>query len=355
MPIRKRRSVSTASSPSFNKKDFWQSETLNTPVSSSAVGTEKSRISEQISRLQQRQMELVQQTALELEDLKRQVEESRDYEQEITALRGAVQRLEQEKSLIHSELLVTQQNFEQYYTQIHRTLHGGDSVRQPAAQLTPATAPTAHSVHRAAKLQSPKKLVTRTLAFGLVASLGFWGFTSLKHGNAGENGQVAGVSTTAPSANPAADGDLNYPQSYADIPYAQTEWTAFADPDFNFSLLYPKNATARIRAIGSDNVYFPRKDHILAKFTKEDTVSTLDEWWNQHKAEFNTGYTVNKGTLGTKVAYIIKPVTADPLSGTEYIFRSGSQIIRAWFHDEDPKSDDGQRLTKMLSSIQFPN
>jgi hypothetical protein len=406
----------------------------------SSVEEHRQKVSDHIARLQQRQMELVQQTTHELEELKHQLDTGNALEEhvsrarqplltEIATLRSTLAKLESEKVGLESELTKVQADYQSHYAQMQgalaslkniirsqarafdqqvrvfsldatQTLEGMlNSVESAAVPLpdttksapitrTDATSiahsmeellrefpipevPTrpapalAHAVQpepKAKKASKPrrwsvKKMAVRTVAAALVVSVG-WGGVKMVQGLSGE-GEVAGAATTTSSQSTAtAVGDNpteKYKESYAIVPFDQTEWETQTDSEFGFSVRYPKNTSNRVKTIGGSNVWFLRFDSYLMKITREETRDTLEQWWEKSRAFYELDSTVEKGVFKNRPAWIITPTIPAKHSGTTYIFATKTGVMQVWVKDEDPETDDGKRITRMVESLTILN
>lgn len=137
------------------KQDFWESE----EGSHSAVTEHKKLLSEQIVRLQQRQQELVAQTAKELESLKMQLEDNGQVEalvqrakeplvEELRSMKKHLANAEAEKKHLASELQRLQQAYTSQYAQMQSTVDALHTIVsnqarsfEPPAALAPAPLP----------------------------------------------------------------------------------------------------------------------------------------------------------------------------------------------------------------------
>lgn len=408
-------------------------------VSGEDASNQRDRLNEQIARLQQRQMELVQETAAELESLKQQLSESQDMEEqvrrasqplllEIASLRSQVAALQQEKEAADTALSQAQDAYQQHYAHMHTALaalknvirgqarsfdqqvrsfsrdasetieHMLGSVEaatipppelpaaRPASQEvapkpTPLVSmesvlaefeqsfpePAASQKAAVAPKEKPtrsfkgiKKFMLRTAVLGVLAVSGWGSLTLIRQRNLA-GGEVAGASTTAePTSNPgtgvAAENPAEkYKESYAILPFEQTEWQTYTDPDLGFSVRYPTNTTNLVKTIGGNNVWFLRFDSYLLKVSREDTTDTLEEWWNKSQGFYQDGNTVTTGTFRGRPARIVKPTELAKNSGTTYIFATKTGVMQVWVKDEDSLTDDGQRVARMVESFTVSN
>jgi hypothetical protein len=199
--------------------------------------------------------------------------------------------------------------------------------------------------------------VARSVAsIGLLMLIGYLVVHAATHiHSADAGGVVAGASTTRPVSITVQSPDQEYPESYVDIPYAQTIWATYTDSDFGVSISYPKNTSDVVHTVGGDNLWFLRKDGYILKISRSDLASgqTLDQWWATNAAEYETTVTASKGSFETQPAWILPAATKSETSGTSYFLQSGTEVYEVWVKDEDPTSADGQRLARMVASLQF--
>jgi hypothetical protein len=284
-------------------------------------------VSEQIARLQQRQLEMVQQTAQELESLKLQLEKSEHVEHleaEVAKLRA--ERSELEHSL-HSlqEQLVNQQEHtttvvggltdvirthlkqvqgfasetEQYLTHLPAMAKVASQPVAAAPKPQPIAAPvfTPKPVYHQEKVArepkpartfSGRRFAVRALAFGLVVAAGYGGVQALKNRTSSDEGDVAGVSiitAETPTMQP-------YAESYAEVPFNQTIWERMTDAEFGVSFEYPKNTSNIAHTVGSNNLWMVRYNYYLLRTNKIETTLALDAWWIGNQENYAADSTV---------------------------------------------------------------
>jgi hypothetical protein len=191
----------------------------------------------------------------------------------------------------------------------------------------------------------------RSIAFALIGIIAWSGFKFVSAHNKGDVGQVAGVST-ASTPNP-DDSTEKYKESYAAVTFEDTQWETLTDTDLGFSIRYPKNASNLVRTVGGSNDWFLRFDGYMMRVSKEETVSNLDQWWAASKDFYADGNTSTKGTFKGHPAWIIKPLQTSITSGTTSVVSVPGGIMQVWTKDEDPNTDDGKRLAKMVESFSF--
>jgi len=374
------------------------------PVFHQPLSNDRQQISDHIARLQQRQQELVQETTAELELLRHKLNESESSEEhvnrarqpllaEIEALRKALVLAEDEKQHLGTEVNRLQSEYHTHYSQMQNALvalqnsmrHQAptftEKVKEQEAEEKPMYVPPAPPVHfepvrptlneiTAPVYEPPKtpkpprswtgmrKLAVRTFAFALIGSVAWGSWQAIANHRAATPGVVAGVSTTTPSAtsDPNSDNPAEkYKESYAILPFDQTVWETYTDPDFGFSVRYPKNTTNKVKTIGGSNIWFLRFDSYLMKFTSESATDTLEDWWQKSQGFYSSDNSISKGIFKGRPAWIAKPTVPTTNSGTTYAFSTKTGIMTVWVKDEDPLTDDGQRITKMVDSISFGN
>jgi hypothetical protein len=395
------------------------------------------RVSEQIAKLEQRHRALVEETASELEALKKQITEGHDVRErveeaqkpllsEIATLRTNIERAEKEKLQLTTELERLHRDYQGHYSQLQGALGSLKHVVQnqaqaldqqvkllsvdtdqaidellsslteatPAQTITPVTEkveplPTVTDDNLEALLaefspvafvpeepevtvqavaeEKPRKekkqrsftglrrLAIRTVGLALVVALGWGGLKTIQSKNLAEAGQVAGVSTdksvtgSGDSQNPAEE----YKQSYAIVPFDQTEWTSYTDPDFGVSLRWPQNASNVLKTPGGSNIWFLRFDAYYMRITLDATTDTLESWWQKNSGFYTSDGSATKGTFKNHQAWIVTPTTATGNVGTTYIFQTPKGIMQVWTKSFDPATDDGKRLAKMVDSFSF--
>jgi hypothetical protein len=208
------------------------------------------------------------------------------------------------------------------------------------------------------KLGFGKRTLRAGLSLALIMAIGWLGLNKWQSYRKTSAGQVAGVSTdptiTNPTPTPQTATD-QYSQSYAEIPFAQTVWTHTNNPVFGISMDYPQNTTNLVTVVGGSNIWFLRKNGYLIQLSRIDTPLSLDQWWSQNKANYSDGYIYSRGNFKNFPAMVGVPIVRNDLSGTQYFVQNGSSIFQIWIKDETPTSDDGQRLARMISSLQFTN
>lgn len=248
-------------------------------------------------------------------------------------------------------------------------------VTTDAAPIVPAVVP---KKEKAVTVKSKVKmlprlirLTTRSLILASFLAIAFYGWQYVHPiFSKPDHGQVAGVTTSSLTDNSGNQNGSNanstqnegngekvsiseYAESFAEIPFAQTVWDEFKDPDFGLSLDYPKNTTNKVRVIGGSNLWLLRKNGYLLKVSRIDTTDTLDAWWEKNKKDYAEGYSYNKGSFKNQPAIVGQPVQHDNTTGTQYFMRRGSVIFQIWIKEEPPTTDDGQRIGRMLDSLKF--
>ncbi|HSI20961.1 MAG TPA: hypothetical protein VLA04_04685, partial [Verrucomicrobiae bacterium] len=199
-----------------------------------------------------------------------------------------------------------------------------------------------------------KRLALRTAVLALMATAGWTGVQALQDKEAGQVAGVTTATTPIPDATLTENPANKYKESFATVPFAQTEWENFADPDLGFTVRYPKNATNIVRT--STNAWFLRYDGYFLKVTVETTNDQLDGWWAKSKGFYEEGNTISKGTFKSRPAYIIRPTEPTKSSGTTYFVASKTGVTHIFVRDElDPETDDAKRITSMVNSLTLTN
>jgi hypothetical protein len=364
-------------------------------------------VAEQIRRLEERHRALVEETGAELELLKVQLAEGNNIEEhveaaktplleEIAFLRAAIAQSEQGKTVLKTELERLQNDYQAHYTDVQKALASLGSlmdtpqvaVAEPLPEVTnenleallaefsdaPAKDEIAEPspvvltevlpepiVEKPRKERKPrsfkwmKRLAVRTVALALVGTAGWAGLQAIQKKNASaEVGQVAGATSDgATDILQEKDPAEKYKESYAIVPFDRTEWETYTDIDFGVSFRYPTNATNISKTIGGSNIWFLRFNGYMMKISKEDTQDSLDTWWEKSANFYTDGATAAKGVFKSRPAWIITPTEVTKTSGTTYVVATKTGVMQVWVKDEDPQTDDGQRIAKMLESLTF--
>ncbi len=169
-----------------------------------------------------------------------------------------------------------------------------------------------------------------------------------------ENVSQAGKASNAP---PAGFSDLpveeRYKEAYADVTYENTVWAEYNDSDLGVKLKYPQNATYRVKPIGSNNLWFLRKNGYLLKIERIDTEQTLEEMAVATSANIN----YKQETLTIKDSPTIHMILQEtmPVMGNIYLVKVDSSIFKVWYKTFAPGEapDDEQRLKTLLDSLEF--
>ncbi len=364
------------------------------------VSPAQSTVSEQIARLQQRQLEMVQQTAQELESLKEQLEKSEQAEKlesEVNRLREERNYLEQNVHQLQNQLIQQQEHTTHVVsglTDVIRThlqsVQGFTSqteaflekipqyspvplpettpvaptpVQEKPVPVAPVILPVQHAPAHPQELlfeapRHPKKARTfsgrrfalRAVTASLIVVSGYGGWNFIKKA-AGptETGDVAGAAVVA-SATPEP-----YAESFADVPFEQTEWEVANDGEFGIQFDYPKNASNRTRTLGGNNLWVLRKNGYLLKISRFQTTDTLETWWTANQKNYTDESKGVKTTFKGFPAIYVESKVKTVTSGSSYFVQRTDGIYQIWIKDESAATDDGQRLTRMMESFTFTN
>jgi len=363
-------------------------------------------VNEQISRLQQRQLEMVQQTAQELESLKLQLENSDQLEilqrevNQLKAERGSMEHYVQDlqKQMVAQQETATQtiagltdvirihlqqvkgfaSQTEEYLEKLPHFTGSLPTLTPPVAPpiqekpvvkavapqvfIPPAILPVEHTSLparelplkkiRGARTFSGRKFALRAVAIALVLSLGYAGVHAIQShvskANA-EFGQVAGVSTVA--ASPSPD---EYAASFADLPFSATKWSTVNSTDFGIKFDYPSNTSNFVTTIGGDNMWVLRHNGYLMKITRIESTDSLSAWWQINQSSYNTNeLPAVTTTFKGQPALYVESKQKDTTSGSSYFVKQANNILQIWVKDEAATTDDGQRLTHMIDTFTF--
>jgi hypothetical protein len=217
-----------------------------------------------------------------------------------------------------------------------------------------------------------RRFVVRTAVWALILGGGYYGWATFKHTTqanlqqalsnhptssvAGASTDSATTSSTAATADPTTNTDMSdrsYPESFAELPFDQTVWETTTDPDLGITIDYPKNTTNRVRIIGGNNLWFLRKNGYLVKVSRFETSLQLNDWWAINKQDYTSDNTVDKTTFKNLPAWHVTPIDKTDYTGDSYFVRRNDSILQIWIKNEDPTTDDGQRLQRMVNSLQF--
>lgn len=356
------------------------------------------QFSEQIARLQKRQLELVQQSSKELEDFKREFEEQESYEerfskesqplvQEIANLRSAVEILQSQRA--NQEATIETLNEVLGFVRHGmgnslKALKSLDGVLSPSSEIEVAAPLTAIELQKPMKAElkaekkrkekelkavkshherkplhilsilPSKKLVRRVAVLGVISVGVYAGFKQFSLGP--QQGEVAGASIdlVAPTSTPETSVTNEYKESFADVPFEKTTWEKSVDSELGISVEYPSNTSNRIHTVGSSNVWFLRKNGYLMKISSVETEDTIDNYVAKEEA-LDSSLTYTKASFKGINGYLAKANGAIPAAGYQYFIKKGSLIYIIWIKEEPPTTDDGQRVARMVSSLQFTN
>lgn len=169
-----------------------------------------------------------------------------------------------------------------------------------------------------------------------------------------ENVVQAGKASNAP---PAGFSDLpveeRYKEAYAEVRYEDTIWTEYNDSDLGVKLKYPQNATYRVKPIGSNNLWFLRKNGYLLKIERIDTEQTLEEMAISVSGDIS----YKQESLEVKDNPTIHMILQEtlPVMGNIYLVKVDATIYKVWYKTfvsgESP--DDEQRLKTLLDTLEF--
>lgn len=342
-------------------------------------------IAKQIEKLQQRQLEMVEQTTLELENLKSQLQNN----QEVVQLKQYVANLEFENQKLSSNL---EMNESQYLNQIRHIQESLSTILDQGFQATTPPMPVASNpvpfkpeafvapqpVKEVKPVKVKKERKVRNLSdnkpnrklgisFAVLTVLGITSWQTVSpiitrnHAEA-LNSQVAGISTVksvttnaGASAGQTDSGTNNdYKQSKAIVSFAETKWETLTDKDFGIVISYPNNATNLVRTIGGNNIWFLRGEGYLMKVSRFDAAEkTIEAWWSDQQNSYTADYKIEKTTFKGIVAYHATPKTPDTFSGESYFLKKNNNIIQVWTKSQPDGQDDSQRLNQMVESLRI--
>jgi hypothetical protein len=199
------------------------------------------------------------------------------------------------------------------------------------------------------KKQKVRALTFRSIGLTILAVALWQGWTFITPEST--IGGVAGATTLAETVQPSTDP---YAESYAELPFAATEWKSFSSTEFGVELDYPKNTSNIMYNSGGSNVWFLRRNGFLLKFTKIETNIPLDAWWNANQTSYLTSTTrIAKTTFKGMSAYSVYSAQKTPTSGTSYFVQGNGSIFEVWVKDEPATTDDGKRLERMVETLKL--
>jgi len=375
-----------------------------------------SSLSDQIKLLQDRYVAFIQQSSQELEQLRSAVDHQDQELQEADQLRVQLAELQAQREQerldmqavldtlkdsiggqlrgIHEHLrklsLEALEDLEKALNQVDTTSFVA-YVPMTFATTLPATTPRVGPVQPAIaqkveKTSEPKKeakpkkprtfraKLVRGFSFAAVLAVAWYGWQSYS----AQSGQVAGVSTNpgivstpSPSASAtpvaqASGSQPDYKEAQVDVPFGQTKWENFSDPDFGISIDHPTTTSDLVHAASSDNLFLVRKNGFMFKVNKISTNKTAAEYMQTAQGDYGTDYDIKPGTLNNRPAFVATPKVHDEYSGTMYFVPrpasktnpspAGTTIIyQVWVKDEPAGSDDARRLDRIINSFQFVN
>lgn len=326
------------------------------------------RLVNQINRLQERQRELVVQTADELESIKGELQAQHDYSRqplltELSQLRNEMEALLHEREVMRHQLQTLHSSIGSLIDISPPTQNS--LPRRPVVTVTavPIKKPTVKkSVSPPPKEKKPrvhpkKKVLQRALLTFLLAAVGYIGALGSRQLNLGfgahASGQVAGASivVSSPSAAPQQMSD-QAPEAQAEIPFRDTLWDTDMNSDFGVRFDYPRNTSKLVSTVGSSNIWVIRKDGYLLKINKQDASGqTLDQYWASIQDNYASDYSISKTSFKGQPAIFLQPQQPGQNAGGTYLVKWKNTILSIWVKNEPPTTDDGQRIARIVSSF----
>ncbi len=149
------------------------------------------------------------------------------------------------------------------------------------------------------------------------------------------------------------DPRTKYKEAYVDAPYEETTWLNYQDPEIGISIDYPKNTSYRLKPVGSNNVWFLRKDGFLLKIEKVETALSLDEY----AAEMSKNIQYQQEKLVIRGKDTIHMILDEdlPVKGNIYLSKYDNGIFKIWYKtfESSEDVDDQKRVQKMLDTLDF--
>jgi hypothetical protein len=164
--------------------------------------------------------------------------------------------------------------------------------------------------------------------------------------------QKPDLSNVDPVYNPDRTMSDQYPTAFAEVSFENTVWDKFVDPEYGVRIDYPKNTSHRLRPIGSDNVWFLRKDGYLLKLEKSSDTDFVTYLTNHPSAITYKSEAVKFKGLDSLHLVATEPT---PVQGETYLVKSGQFVYKVWYKTYLPgeNPDDEKRVAKMLETLQF--
>jgi len=366
---------------------------------------QRKRFSAEITRLQQRQRELVQQTVLMLEEEASSVRTP--LEKEIKELNKTINGLGEENQKLLKKIEELQQagakhiqeleeqfsgffkSSHEHFEELQHTLHKevvapvakeikvveAKLAKQPVAsyfkfpKIKREANPEPIKIVREApaKPQHHRKHAARRVAgLALTALLAYFGARELPKyamGHKLETGQVAGVSTTRTDSTVGPDGqpvvEKKYNEAQADVAFQDTTWKEFDSVDYGLSLEYPANASDLVQSTGGSDTWILRKTGYLMKFNFDTLTAgeTLQQWWTANQDSYADQYTQPTATTFKNLpALVATPLDAgDQNAGRYYFVKRSATVDIIWVKSNINNQDDTDRLQHMLDSLKITN
>ncbi len=161
------------------------------------------------------------------------------------------------------------------------------------------------------------------------------------------------ISDSVPDEFSNHDPQVKYKEAYVDLPYEDTAWVNYKDPEIGISIDYPKNTSYRLKPVGSSNLWFLRKDGYLLKIEKIETEKTLDGF----AAEISKDIQYESENMVIRGRPAVHMVLAEelPVTGNIYLSKYETGIYKIWYktYKDDSDPDDQKRVQKMLDSLDF--
>lgn len=149
------------------------------------------------------------------------------------------------------------------------------------------------------------------------------------------------------------DPEKKYKEAYADLPFDQSAWATYSDPDLGITIQYPNNTSYRLKPVGSANIWFLRKNGYLLKIEKLPGQQSLGEV--RDGITTNVKYKSEDAIVrGNSTIHLILEDDL-PVKGNIYLTSFNGAIYKIWYKTYAPgeNPDDEQRVKKMLDSLDF--
>jgi myosin heavy subunit len=149
------------------------------------------------------------------------------------------------------------------------------------------------------------------------------------------------------------DPEKRYPKAFLDLSFDKTVWSVHNDSEFGIKIDYPENTSHRLKPLGSNNVWFIRKNGYLLSVEKIESNQDLESYWEENKSDII--YETEKTTFKKLPALHLTLKDNLSVRGNIYLIKANGFIYKVWYKTFYPGEniDDQQRVEVMLESLEF--